>query len=71
MSGGCGPWGDRGDRRVSAFVSRAIVVSLYGRRAMPIYEYYCPDNNRIYQFFAKTLAQGRTVPNARTIPAFR
>lgn len=29
---------------------------------MPIYEYYCPDNNRIYQFFAKTLAQGLTVP---------
>jgi hypothetical protein len=29
---------------------------------MPIYEYYCPDNHTIYQFFAKTLAQGQTVP---------
>jgi len=29
---------------------------------MPIYEYYCPDNHKIYQFYAKTLAQGRTVP---------
>ena len=29
---------------------------------MPIYEYYCPNNHRIYQFFAKTLAQGQTVP---------
>lgn len=29
---------------------------------MPIYEYYCPDNNTIYQFFAKTLAQGQTIP---------
>jgi len=29
---------------------------------MPIYEYYCPDNNTIYQFFAKTLAQGKLVP---------
>ena len=39
--------------------------------AMPIYEYYCPDNNRIYQFFAKTLAQGDTVPNCPDDPAFR
>jgi hypothetical protein len=29
---------------------------------MPIYEYYCPGNNTIYQFFAKTLAQGQIVP---------
>ncbi|RKX35256.1 MAG: FmdB family transcriptional regulator [Verrucomicrobia bacterium] len=29
---------------------------------MPIYEYYCPDNNKIYQFYAKTAAQGETVP---------
>jgi hypothetical protein len=29
---------------------------------VPIYEYYCPDNHRIYQFYAKTLAQGGTVP---------
>ncbi len=29
---------------------------------MPIYEYYCPDNNTIYQFYAKTLAQGKLVP---------
>jgi hypothetical protein len=38
---------------------------------MPIYEYYCPDNNRIYQFFAKTLAQGRSVPKCPDNPAFR
>ena len=29
---------------------------------MPIYEYYCRENHTIYQFYAKTLAQGRTVP---------
>ena len=29
---------------------------------MPIYEYYCPNNHKIYQFFAKTLAQGQKVP---------
>lgn len=29
---------------------------------MPIYEYYSPDTNKIYSFYAKTLAQGRTVP---------
>jgi len=36
---------------------------------MPIYEYYCPGNNTIYQFFAKTLAQGRTVPRCPDDPA--
>ncbi len=38
---------------------------------MPIYEYYCPDNHRIYQFFAKTLAQGQSVPKCPDNPAFR
>lgn len=35
---------------------------------MPIYEYYCAANNRIYQFYAKTLAQGRTVPKCPDNP---
>jgi hypothetical protein len=38
---------------------------------MPIYEYYCPDNHRIYQFYAKTLAQGRTVPRCPDNPRWR
>jgi hypothetical protein len=38
---------------------------------MPIYEYYCPDNNTVYQFFAKTLAQGQTVPTCPANPSFR
>ena len=38
---------------------------------MPIYEYYCPENNRIYQFFAKTLAQGQTIPKCPDNPAYR
>jgi predicted nucleic acid-binding Zn ribbon protein len=38
---------------------------------MPIYEYYCPDNHRIYSFLAKTLAQGRTIPRCPDNPAFR
>jgi|CZKI01.1.fsa_nt_gi hypothetical protein len=38
---------------------------------MPIYEYYCPDNHRIYQFYARTLAQGRTVPPCPDNPRFR
>ncbi|MEO7412418.1 MAG: FmdB family zinc ribbon protein, partial [Opitutaceae bacterium] len=35
---------------------------------MPIYEYYCPEHNRIYQFFAKTLAQGKIVPKCPDNP---
>jgi hypothetical protein len=38
---------------------------------MPIYEYYCSDNHTIYQFYAKTLAQGQTVPKCPDNPAFR
>lgn len=38
---------------------------------MPIYEYYCPDNHKIYQFYAKTLAQGRIVPKCPDNPSFR
>ncbi len=37
---------------------------------MPIYEYYCPRNHTIYQFYAKTLAQGRTIPRCPDNPAF-
>ncbi|MSU24829.1 MAG: FmdB family transcriptional regulator [Opitutus sp.] len=35
---------------------------------MPIYEYYCPGNHTIYQFYAKTLAQGRTIPSCPDDP---
>jgi hypothetical protein len=36
---------------------------------MPIYEYYCPNHNKIYQFYAKTLAQGQTVPKCPDNPS--
>ncbi|HVS53421.1 MAG TPA: FmdB family transcriptional regulator [Opitutaceae bacterium] len=38
---------------------------------MPIYEYYCSDNHTIYQFYAKTLAQGKTIPRCPDNPKFR
>jgi len=38
---------------------------------VPIYEYYCPDNNRIYQFFAKTVEQGARTPKCPDDPAFK
>jgi hypothetical protein len=38
---------------------------------MPIYEYYCPNNHKIYQFFAKTLAQGQSIPKCPDNPAWR
>jgi hypothetical protein len=37
---------------------------------MPIYEYYCPDNHTIYQFYAKTLAQGKTTPPCPENPKY-
>ncbi len=38
---------------------------------MPIYEYYCPDNHTIYQFYAKTLAQAARVPICPANPKYR
>lgn len=38
---------------------------------MPIFEFYCPDNNRIYQFYAKTRAQAARVPKCPDNPKFR
>ncbi|MEO6567492.1 MAG: FmdB family transcriptional regulator [Opitutaceae bacterium] len=38
---------------------------------MPIYEYYCPEHHTIYQFFAKTLAQGKIVPRCPEDPKHR
>jgi len=29
---------------------------------MPIYEFYSPDTNRIYSFFARSLSQGKATP---------
>jgi hypothetical protein len=38
---------------------------------MPIYEFYCPDNHRIYQFYARSLAQGMVVPKCPDNPKFQ
>lgn len=43
----------------------------YAVSSMPIYEYYCPDNHTIYQFYAKTLAQGRIIPRCPDNPSHR
>jgi len=38
---------------------------------MPIHEYYCPDNHRIYTFYARTLSDGARTPRCPANPAFR
>ena len=43
----------------------------YNPTRMPIYEYYCQDNHTIYQFYAKTLAQGKLVPKCPDNPKFK
>lgn len=37
---------------------------------MPIYEYYCPRNHTVYQFYAKSLAQGKLTPKCPENPAW-
>lgn len=38
---------------------------------MPIYEFYSPDTNRIYSFYAKTFAQGQSIPACPDNPKAR
>lgn len=38
---------------------------------MPIYEYYCPDNNKIYSFYARTMEQGQQIPPCPDNPDYR
>lgn len=35
---------------------------------MPIYEYYCAQNHTVYQFYAKSLAQGKLTPKCPDNP---
>lgn len=37
---------------------------------MPIYEFYCPENNTVYQFLARTLAYRDKVPRCPDHPEF-
>ncbi len=38
---------------------------------MPIYEFYCPDNHRIYSFFARSLRDRKRTPKCPGHPEFR
>lgn len=38
---------------------------------MPIYEFYSPDNNRVYSFLARSLAEGRKMPRCPDNQAYR
>ncbi|MEI6034105.1 MAG: cytochrome C [Verrucomicrobiae bacterium] len=35
---------------------------------MPIYEFYSPDTNKVYSFFARSLAQGKAIPRCPDKP---
>lgn len=37
---------------------------------MPIYEFFCEDNNRIYSFFARSVIDENTVPRCPDNPAY-
>ena len=38
---------------------------------MPIYEFYCPNNNKLYSFYARSLAMSRKTPRCPDNPKFR
>ena len=38
---------------------------------MPIYEFFSPDTNKVYSFFARNLAQGKTPPRCPDKPGAR
>ncbi|MDQ8202772.1 hypothetical protein [Pelagicoccus sp. SDUM812003] len=37
---------------------------------MPIYEFYCPENNTVYSFLAKSLSYGEKTPRCPADPSF-
>jgi hypothetical protein len=38
---------------------------------MPIYEFYCPNNNKLYSFYARSLAMSRKTPRCPDNPRFK
>ena len=58
-----------GHKKLASRFNRALIGNQYS--AMPIYEFYSPDTNRIYSFYAKTLAQGRLTPKCPDNPKAR
>ena len=38
---------------------------------MPIYEFYCPDNHKVYQFFARSSAYADKIPTCPDNPDFQ
>ena len=38
---------------------------------MPIYEFYCPDNHKVYQFYARSSAQADRIPLCPDNPDFK
>lgn len=38
---------------------------------MPIYEFYCPDNHKIYSFYARSREQAAKIPKCPDNPKFR
>jgi hypothetical protein len=38
---------------------------------MPIYDFYCPENNKLYSFYARTLAHADCTPRCPDNPKFR
>ena len=58
-------------RRVLCYLKLEKVAGrTKNKTSMPIYEYYCPDNHTIYQFYAKTLAHGKIIPACPDNPKF-
>ena len=38
---------------------------------MPIYEFYCPDNHKVYQFYARNSEQAERIPQCPDNPEYR
>jgi hypothetical protein len=45
--------------------------NLTHKALMPIYEFYCPDNNKIYSFLARSLSYAGLTPRCPDDPKFR
>lgn len=48
-----------------------ITSEKYPAFTMPIYEFYCPNNNKLYSFYARSLAMSQKTPRCPDNPKFK
>ena len=65
------PPGKQATQEPGALIEARAKKDCHRIKPMPIYEFYCPDNHRIYSFLARSLALAGRIPRCPENPAYR